>query len=298
MGQAGRLGAGILGRAWALAAPRPGEGTIEVGTWDAAFSVGWSALRDSLVLGASLTSVRGQVNLRPPLGPVTTLLYEGSTWRLGALLKPRGRAFRVGLSLDRGGRARPAASRATFPVATAAEVVFPWTLALGASAWLGPNAGRYNEPSPFALARHPEWGEGPRLERSRRRPVLVTAQVDLVGPVRNAVSVESALLTGAEVRSGEDASVAVRAGVEWEGWPDVLRVRGGSYLEPSRTGGDPRPHGTLGLEVRIPFWPWDLQAGFAADVARMYANASLSLGFWSDLGPSRVGPAPPLGRGG
>ena len=94
---------------------------------------------------------------------------------------------------------------------------------------------------------------------------------------------------------GERASLAIRGGVEWEAWPDVLRVRGGTYFEPSRTGGAYRPHGTFGLDVRVPFWPWDLQVALAGDVARMYTNASLSIGFWSDLGPSRVGaPPPPL----
>lgn len=295
MGQTGRLGAGILARAWALAAPHPAFDTLEVGTQDVAVSIGWSALRDALVVGVGLTSVHGAVNLRPGDGPPTTSLrYDGSTLRLGALLRPRGRPFRVGAALDLGGRARPAANRPTFPVATASEVAFPWTLAFGLSAWIGPNAARYNEPPPVALARHPEWGHGPGLERSRRRPVLVSGQLDVIGPVHHAVSVESALLTGDPIRSGADASFVVRAGAEWEGWPDVLRVRGGTYLEPSRTGGSVRPHGTFGLEVRVPFWPWDLQVGFAADVARMYTNASLSVGFWSDLGPSRVGAAPPL----
>jgi hypothetical protein len=290
MGQTGRLGAGILGRAWALAAPHPSFHTIEVGTQDVAVSVGWSGLRDALVVGVSMTAVNGTVNLRQgAAAPLHTLRYDGSTLRLGALYRPRGRPFRLGAAIDRGGRARPAGDRAAFPVPTAAEVVFPFTLALGASAWIGPNAARYNEPPPVALERHPEWGEGPGWERSRRRPVLVSAQLDVIGPVSNAVSVESALLTGDAVRSGEDTSFAVRGGAEWECWPDHLRVRGGTYLEPSRTGASSRLHGTFGLEVRVPFWPWDLQVAFAGDVARLYTNASLSLGFWSDLGPTRVG---------
>jgi hypothetical protein len=73
----------------------------------------------------------------------------------------------------------------------------------------------------------------------------------------------------------------------------VLRVRGGAYLEPSRTGAGYRLHGTFGLEVRVPCWPWDLQVALAADAARMYTNASFSVGFWSDLGPARAGLAPP-----
>jgi hypothetical protein len=124
--------------------------------------------------------------------------------------------------------------------------------------------------------------------------VLVSGQLDVIGPVRNAVSIESALLSGDAIPSGRDASFAIRGGAEWEGWPDVLRVRGGTYLEPSRTGAGYRLHGTFGLEVRVPFWPWDLQVALAADAARMYTNSSFSVGFWSDLGPSRTSIPPPL----
>jgi hypothetical protein len=62
-------------------------------------------------------------------------------------------------------------------------------------------------------------------------------------------------------------------------------VRGGTYLEPSRTGGSARQHATFGAEVRLPFWWRDLQLGFAGDLAPRFQNVSLSLGFWSRLGP-------------
>jgi hypothetical protein len=122
--------------------------------------------------------------------------------------------------------------------------------------------------------------------------VLLSAQVDLVGPAPGAVALDGALLLSPEAApSGERASVVLRAGAEWEALAERLRTRGGAYLEPSRTGASPRPHATFGLDVRVPF-PWrDLQLGLSGDLARRFQNVSLSLGFWSSLGPARPAPA-------
>jgi hypothetical protein len=73
-----------------------------------------------------------------------------------------------------------------------------------------------------------------------------------------------------------------------------LHVRGGSYLEPSRTGNGARLHGTFGLELRIPCWPGDLSLGFAGDVSSRFQQIGLSAGWWSDVGPGR---APARGPG-
>ena len=85
--------------------------------------------------------------------------------------------------------------------------------------------------------------------------------------------------------SGAHPSLAPRLGVEWEPVRRLLHVRAGYYLEPSRTGSRPRSHATFGGEVRVPFWPLDLQVGLAGDLAERYQNVGLSLGFFSDLGP-------------
>jgi hypothetical protein len=95
----------------------------------------------------------------------------------------------------------------------------------------------------------------------------------------------SALGAAAAARtSGARASVVPRAGAEWECWPDRLRVRAGSYLEPSRTGAGARAHGTFGAEVRLRAFSWDLQVALSGDAARRYRNVGLSLWFWDRLG--------------
>jgi hypothetical protein len=290
-GQAGRLGGGILARTWVAGAGRSSGGRLEISIEDVSLAAGWSVWRDAVVVGASITAGRGVVRWYDAAGAEQSRLdYQASSLRLGALWRPRGAPWRLGVTWDPGARATPLGATAAFPVPVPTAFLFPWTLSIGASAWLGPNARRYNEPPPFALDVHPEWGEGPVHEPSRRRPVLVSAQLDVVGPAAGAVSLQSALVEGAPaLASGTRPSLLPRLGAEWESWPDVLRVRGGTYLEPSRTGGGPRPHGTFGLEVRVPCWPWDLQVALGGDVARRLRNVSLSIGWWSDLGPVRAG---------
>ena len=91
--------------------------------------------------------------------------------------------------------------------------------------------------------------------------------------------------------SGRKVSVSIRGGVEYEWLPGQLRVRGGSYYEPSRfknaDGEDisGRLHLTLGLDWH--FWSfevWDYryraQLSTWADAAEKFGITGLSLGFW------------------
>jgi hypothetical protein len=284
-GQVGRLGGGVVGQIWAVSEADPGGDTVTVGKIDLSLALGWSGWRDSVVVGGSVSSNIGSVSYQAPDGTEQAISYQAGAIRLGALWRPRGQFFRLGAAWNPGGRAEPSGDRAALPVTTPAAFVFPWVLSVGGSAWIGPNARRYNEPPPIALDRHPEWGPGPALVASSRMPVLVSLQVDVAGPTPGAVSIESALVGGEAQLSGERTSFAVKGGVEWEAWPRWMRLRAGGYLEPSRTGAGPRPHATFGFEVRIPFWPWDLQIGATGDVASLYQNVSLSLGFWGDYGP-------------
>jgi hypothetical protein len=290
--QLGRLGVGIFGRGWNLAAPRGALGDVEVEKTDASLAFGWAALRDSLVLGASVTAVSGTVSVvpagaPPDAEPTAKVEYSGTTLRFGALWRPRGLPWRLGASFHPLASARAKGDRSAVPVTTPARFVFPAELSLGASAWLGPNARRYNEPPPYDVRRHPEWGPEPEWEATERRPVLVSAQVDVAGKSPDSVTVESVLEpSGEAVASGESVSVSVRVGAEWEPLAEWLRVRGGTYLEPSRTGSSARPHLTFGAEGRIPFFRgYDLKLGLAGDVAERFRNVSLSVGFWSSYAP-------------
>jgi hypothetical protein len=287
--QLGSLGLGIVATAWEEAVRRPGADAVFVATSDVSIVGGWSSPREVLALGVALTVGTGEVGLlrEADLKPTgQSVRYAGSRLRFGGLVRPRGEPWRLGFAWDPGAVANPRGNRDAVPVPTPARFEFPWIVSAGVSRWLGPNARHYNEPSMALVWLHPEWGAPPAWEATTRRPILLTVQADLVGPTPGAVTVESALIPDRPVvRSGGRAAVAVRVGAEWEAWSRVLRGRIGSYVEPSRPGADVRVHGTFGLDLRLPFWPWDLQLSAAADAASLYRNVTLSLGFWSETGP-------------
>jgi hypothetical protein len=286
-GQYGRFGAGLVFRTLLFDQGRPDLTTQRVGLSSASLSFGWSGWRDALVLGAGLASQLGSYQLLSPGG--TTVQQEASyaalTWRLGALWRPRGAWWRLGASLQTGKTSGVSSVTGSLPAGAPTAFDFPWQLSLGASAWLGPNARRFNEPPPISLAEHPEWGPGPAWETSAHAPVIVSLQLDLVGRSPHAISLTSALSGGA-TPSGQHLSLVPRAGAEWDTLPDHFRIRGGTYLEPSRTGAAPRLHGTFGLELRVPFWPWDLELAGGVDAADRFHNFSISIGFWSNFAPA------------
>jgi hypothetical protein len=87
-------------------------------------------------------------------------------------------------------------------------------------------------------------------------------------------------------RAGSVIAWSPRAGAEYEWLPGRLRLRAGSYWEPGRYDGvGGRLHGTFGVEVRVlQFWFWGARRrgrlSLTADVASLYRNIALSIGFW------------------
>lgn len=118
--------------------------------------------------------------------------------------------------------------------------------------------------------------------------VLLSASLVISGSVRDAVGVES-FLDQTVNRSGGGVVYSPRFGVETEVWEDVLRLRGGSYVEPSRFATSrARLHGTAGADVRLfrwnvfGLWPddfvWHLRASM--DSAPRYFSYGISIGGW------------------
>ena len=295
-GQYGRFGAGMMVQALNFDQLTPSLATQRVGFSTTTLSLAWSAWRDQLVVGAGFANRVGTFQWIPPGGvnAEREASYGALTYRLGALWRPRGEAWRLGVALQSGKVTGITEVVGSLPAGAPTSFEFPWILSVGGSCWIGHNARRYNEPSPVALAEHPEWGPGPAWDPGDGAPLLLTAQLDVVGASPGAVSLTSAL-DGTSTPSGAKASLVPRAGAEWEWFPDRFRVRGGLYVEPSRTGNSPRPHGTAGLELRVPFWPWDLQLAGGADVARGFFNYSISVGLWSSLAPPPPTAAAPSG---
>jgi len=121
-----------------------------------------------------------------------------------------------------------------------------------------------------------------RLRRNQpRRYMLLAADLLVYGKTPRGQSISAFLLQTPE-RSGAKISYSVRVGMESEVWQDRMKVRVGSYLEPSRVDRKfYRPHGTLGLEARLfDFWRWSARGTATIDVAPRYFNWGLAVGLW------------------
>lgn len=127
-----------------------------------------------------------------------------------------------------------------------------------------------------------------RSAANSRLYLLLSMSLLVTGPVQNAVGVESFL--GRTVhRSGEDIVLSPRLGLETETVPNWVKVRLGTYGEPTRSaGGNPRIHGTLGIETKV--FPWNVfglwaddsqwRISAALDVAQRYLGWGLAIGNW------------------
>jgi hypothetical protein len=143
-----------------------------------------------------------------------------------------------------------------------------------------PLPGEITEAVEAALDHHRE-SERRYRRRQPRRYVLLAADLLLYGPTARGQSVSAFLLQEPE-RSGARIAYGARVGVESEIWQDRMKLRAGSYLEPSRVQRRYyRPHGTFGVDVRLfDFWRWSARGTATIDVAPRYFNWGLALGMW------------------
>lgn len=118
--------------------------------------------------------------------------------------------------------------------------------------------------------------------------LLLSASLLISGTATEAVGVDS-FLTQVINRSGQDVVYSPRFGAESEVWPRLLKLRVGTYLEPTRfETSSPRLHATMGLDVRLVrwnvfgLWPRDYlwRIGLSGDVAERYVVWGLAIGGW------------------
>jgi hypothetical protein len=117
---------------------------------------------------------------------------------------------------------------------------------------------------------------------------LITTDLQITGRVRQGVGVESFIFQTVQ-RSGQNVTVSPKLGVETEAWPKRLKLRAGTYMEPSRfAASEARWHGTFGADLRVlnwdvfGLWPEDYlwQISTALDFAPGYRAVSLGIGGW------------------
>ena len=127
-----------------------------------------------------------------------------------------------------------------------------------------------------------------RLSYLNRHYVQISASMLVTGSVKDAVGVES-FVSQVVNRSGERAVYSPRLGVEVAVLPELLKLRGGSYIEPTRfETSDARPHVTAGLDLRLAvwnvfgLWPDDYvwRLGLGADIADRYSTWGLTVAGW------------------
>jgi hypothetical protein len=129
-----------------------------------------------------------------------------------------------------------------------------------------------------------------QVQALQRFHVLIVSSIVVSGTAREAVGIES-FLDRTVQRSGTSLSYSPRIGLETESAPNWLRLRAGSYLEPSRfpyNSKGARVHGTLGFDEKL--FPWTAfglyrdgthwRVGGSIDAARDYFGWSVAIGVW------------------
>lgn len=129
-----------------------------------------------------------------------------------------------------------------------------------------------------------------RYHRLARFYVLISTSLMISGTVDNAVGIES-MLDRTVQRSGERLSISPHWGIETEIVPHWLRIRGGTYVEPSRFTSNQqgaRLHATFGFDTKVfawdvfGAWPPDAEwrIGGSIDASRSYLAWGISIGNW------------------
>lgn len=234
---------------------------------------------DQLAVGAGLRL--GSFGLSLERGGTSEDLFSitGAGLEAGAVYRPAMQSWRVGAAT-----ALPVSSSNTevescdpsdcFGYVLPRRIEVPWQVSFGAAYRFAPTAWNRTVDTPF------------RDERA----ILVAADLVVTGAVDGGHGLEAFARRQLQP-SGREVAVSARAGVEYEWLPGKLRVRGGSYWEPSRfrapDGADVpgRLHVTVGVDVRIwAFCFWDdryrVRLSLLGDGAEGYGNGGLSIGFW------------------
>ncbi|MBT8496362.1 MAG: hypothetical protein KJO07_25170 [Deltaproteobacteria bacterium] len=255
------------------------SGRLEATTTVGRIAVGANLFREQLAIGAALKFGTLTINKLSDEGEVEGKLFDlqGVGLEFGSVWMPHKRDLRIGASFSgpiSGGERVETGPDDCDPndcegYVLPERVVAPWSLAIGGAYRFGPT--RWNQ----------KFGTRWRDEKYW----LVAADVLFTGASDDGHGI-GAFAQRKLQRSGENVSVSVRVGAEYEWIPGRLRIRFGSYWEPSRYDGvSGRLHATAGIDLRVyQFCFWDaryrLLVGLTGDGAEGYGNGGLTVGFW------------------
>jgi hypothetical protein len=264
MGQYGPWGLGVLSDSEIIALESPeaddGEWLLSV----TSLTLGRQFLDRELTVGVGLRATT--TKLRTTRIDATLGELSGTGWDVGVLWNPERGPWRFGMTYSSSIHSDEALDTSGDTTVTVNGLIIPQQVILPASLGLGAS---------YAVDSAPFWKD---------HKWLVASDLLFTASSANAVGVESVLAQKKQPVGTHD-TIGVRLGSELETLPGRLRLRLGSYYEPSNYEGvSSRMHVTGGFEVRVfhtSIWgeyDWGLSA--TVDYARDYLNVLVSIGFW------------------
>ena len=264
MGQYGPWGVGILNNAEILALNGPDGKQNEYVLSVTSLALGRQFLDRELTMGVGLRATMAK--LRTKTFDTSLGKLSGIGWEMGGVWNPERGPFRFGATYSSSISSNQTLNNTGGTPVTVNGLIIPQQVILPARFGVGVS---------YAVESAPFW---------KNHKWLVAADLLVTESSENAVGVESVLAQKIQP-VGTHNTTSVRLGSELETIPGRLRLRLGSYYEPSNYEGVPsRTHLTGGFEVRLfhsKIWgehDWGLTA--TVDSARDYLNILLSLGFW------------------
>jgi len=292
--------------------------TFRFWLWLIQLAFGYSFLDHQLILGAGLRygifqALHEGQNLfqLQTIGAEVGALYAPLRWplRLGV-------SFSVPLAENQPVQCDAATNSCPQGMVLPSEVALPWEVRIGAAFFIG--AKPFNRTPPFLIqkptapvtppaitpvvdihaASQPASGpakQAPKKEKPKPKPdldrdyrggryVMISVELDITGSVDDASGTDG-FIDQVRERSGESISVSPHLGVESEVWRRRLRLRAGSYYEPTRfVSSSGRFHGTFSFDLRLfDFSLWgehSVKVGAGFDLAPRYSNVAFTVGFW------------------
>jgi len=264
MGQYGPWGVGVLNNSEILALDGPDGKQNEYVLSVTSLALGRQFLDRELTIGVGLRAT--MTKQRNKTFDTTLGKLSGTGWEMGGVWNPGRGPFRLGAAYSSSISSNQSLNNTGGSPVTVNGLIVPQQVILPAKFGVGFS---------YAVESAPFW---------KNHKWLVAADLLFTEPSENAVGVESVLAQKIQP-VGTHRTISVRVGSELETIPGRLRLRMGSYYEPSNYEGvSGRTHLTGGFEVRMfhsSIWgenDWGLTA--TIDSARDYLNILLSIGFW------------------
>ena len=264
MGQYGPWGLGVLSDSELIELESPASDDEEYVLSVSSLTLGRQFLDRELTVGVGWRATT--TKLRTEILDVTLGKLSGTGWDAGVLWNPQLGPWRFGMTYSSSIRSDQSLDTSDDTPVMVDGLIIPKQVILPASLGLGAS---------YAIDSAPFW---------KHHKWLVAGDLLFTESSDNAVGVESVLAQKIQPVGTHD-TLGVRLGSELETIPGRLRLRLGTYYEPSNYQGvSSRMHVTGGFEVRVfhtSIWgeyDWSLTA--TVDSARDYLNVLVAIGFW------------------